>query len=103
MATGQIILLVVSPGPARLLTDRSESIQPIRGLFEESEMNLQNLLTLQALTVALVARQAQRDLEAAVFMAEIDLLEQAQKNRPTREDRQPCYIKPVQNGYRIPC
>jgi hypothetical protein len=47
------------------------------------------LLTLQALNVALTARQAQRELNAAVLMAEIALREQAQaqKNRPARERR----------------
>jgi hypothetical protein len=51
------------------------------------EMNLANLLTLQALDVALAARQAKRELEAAIVLAETALREQAQKNRPARERR----------------
>ena len=50
-------------------------------------MTLVNLLTLQALNVALAVRQAQRELNAAIAMAEITLREQAQKNRPARERR----------------
>jgi len=50
-------------------------------------MTLVNLLTLQALYVALAIRQAQREFEAALFMAETALREQAQKNRPARERR----------------
>lgn len=45
-------------------------------------MTIVNLLTLQALNVALTARQAQRELNAAIVLAEIALREQAQKNRP---------------------
>ena len=50
-------------------------------------MTLVNLLTLQALNVALAIRKAQRELNAAIVMAEIALREQAQKNRPARERR----------------
>ncbi len=50
-------------------------------------MTIINLLTLQALNVALVARQAQRELNAAIVLAEIRLREQAQKNRPTSKRR----------------
>ena len=48
-------------------------------------MNLQNLLTVEAIKVALAARQARRELEAAVLMAEIGLRERAQKNRQARQ------------------
>jgi hypothetical protein len=50
-------------------------------------MSLVNLLTLQALNVALTAQQAKRELDEAIVMAEIRLREQAQKNRPARERR----------------
>jgi hypothetical protein len=50
-------------------------------------MTLQNLLTLEAIQVALAARQAQRELEAALLMAEIVLRESAQKSRPARKHR----------------
>jgi len=50
-------------------------------------MNLQNLLTVEALQVALAARQARREFDAAIRMAEIVLRERAQKSRPARERR----------------
>ena len=50
-------------------------------------MNIQNLITIEALQVALAARQVKRELDAAIVMAEISLREQAQKNRPAHERR----------------
>ena len=50
-------------------------------------MTIKNLLTFEALQVALAARQALIEIEAAVLMAEIVLREQAQKSRSTSERR----------------
>jgi hypothetical protein len=50
-------------------------------------VNLADLLTVEALLVALAARQAHRELNAAIVVAEIALREQAQKNRPERQRR----------------
>ena len=50
-------------------------------------MNISNLLTVEAVKVAITARQAKRELEAAIVLAETALREQAQKNRPARERR----------------
>ena len=50
-------------------------------------MELNDLLTLESLLLAITARQAQRELNTAVLMAEIGLREQAQKSRPARERR----------------
>ena len=50
-------------------------------------MTLPNLLTVEAVQVALTARQAKLELEAAIVLAETALREQAQKNRPARERR----------------
>jgi hypothetical protein len=50
-------------------------------------MNLQNLFTFEALQVALAARQAMKELNAAIVVAEIALREQAQKSRPVRQHR----------------
>jgi len=44
-------------------------------------MNLKNFLTVEAIQVALAARQAQREFDAAIVVAEIALRERAQKNR----------------------
>jgi hypothetical protein len=44
-------------------------------------MAINDLLTLESLLRALNTRQAQRELNAAVLMAETALREQAQKNR----------------------
>jgi hypothetical protein len=87
MAAGHILLMVVFPRTGTAPSNRSESRAGSGGFFEEMEMNLANLLTLQALNVTLVVRQAQRELNAAIVLAEIALREQAQKNRPARERR----------------
>jgi hypothetical protein len=50
-------------------------------------MNLANLMTCESIQVALAARQAHRELNAAIVVAEIALLAQAQKNRPERQRR----------------
>lgn len=50
-------------------------------------MNISNLLTVEAVQVALTARQAQRELNAAIVVAEIALRERAQKSRPVRQHR----------------
>ena len=71
--------------------DRHRSIQSVRipsrlrGLFQEKAMNISNLLTVEAVQVALTARQAQREFDAAIVVAEIALREQAQKNRQARQ------------------
>jgi len=44
-------------------------------------MNISNLLTVEAIQVALTARQVKRELEAAIVLAETALRKQAQKNR----------------------
>jgi len=59
----------------------------LRGLFQEKEMNISNLLTVEAVQVTLAARQAQREFDAAIVVAEIALRERAQKNRPARQHR----------------
>jgi hypothetical protein len=53
-------------------------------------MNISNLLTVEAVQVALTARQAKRELDAAIVVAEIALREQAQKSRPVRQHRTAC-------------
>jgi len=50
-------------------------------------MTLANLMTVEAIQVALAARQARREFDAAILMAEMVLREQATKNRPARERR----------------
>jgi len=83
---GLILLMVVFPRTGTSI--QSVRIPSrLRGLFQEKSMNISNLLTVDAVQVAITARQAKRELEAAIVLAETALREQAQKNRPARERR----------------
>jgi hypothetical protein len=50
-------------------------------------MLVRNVLTVEALLVAIAAKQAKMELDAAILVAEIALRDSAQKSRPARERR----------------